>query len=73
MGKKEVDGLPGIVFLPPTTDFPPDPEPLERGVLNRTYLELRNCYSSLMRSRAQHRRLANKANDETALLKDKLM
>ncbi|MFN7632971.1 MAG: hypothetical protein ACK5R2_17055, partial [Cyanobacteriota bacterium] len=47
----------------PTSDFPPDPEPLERDVLNSTYLELRNCYSSLMRSRAQHRRLANKAKD----------
>ena len=66
----EADVLPGMVFLPPTSDFPPDPEPLEREVLNSTYLELRNCYSSLMRSRAQHRRLANKAKDETALLKE---
>jgi hypothetical protein len=41
-------------------------------VLNSTYLELRNCYSSLMRSRAQHRRLANKAKDETALLKERI-
>jgi hypothetical protein len=62
----------GMVFLPPTSDFPPDPEPLEREVLNSTYLELRNCYSSLMRSRAQHRRLANKAKDETALLKERI-
>ena len=62
----------GMVFLPPTSDFPPDPEPQEREVLNSTYLELRNCYSSLMRSRAQHRRLANKAKDETALLKERI-
>jgi hypothetical protein len=68
----EVDVLHGMVFLPPTSDFPPDPEPLERDVLNSTYLELRNCYSSLMRSRAQHRRLANKAKDETALLKERI-
>ena len=68
----EADVLPGMVFLPPTSDFPPDPEPLEREVLNSTYLELRNCYSSLMRSRAQHRRLANKAKDETALLKERI-
>jgi hypothetical protein len=26
--KLEVDGLPGMAFLPPTSDFPPDPEPL---------------------------------------------
>jgi hypothetical protein len=68
----EADVLPGMVFLPPTSDFPPDPEPLDRQVLNSTYLELRNCYSSLMRSRAQHRRLANKAKDETALLKERI-
>ena len=68
----EVDVQPGMVFLPPTSDFPPDPEPLDRQVLNSTYLELRNCYSSLMRSRAQHRRLANKAKDETALLKERI-
>ena len=61
-----------MVFLPPTSDFPPDPEPLEREVLNNAYLELRNCYSSLMRSRAQHRRLAIKARDETALLKERI-
>jgi hypothetical protein len=61
-----------MVFLPPTSDFPPDPELLEREVLNSTYLELRNCYSSLMRSRAQHRHLANKAKDETALLKERI-
>jgi len=68
----DADVLPGMVFLPPTSEFPPDPEPLEREVLNSTYLELRNCYSSLMRSRAQHRRLANKAKDETALLKERI-
>jgi hypothetical protein len=68
----EADVLPGMVFLPPTSDFPPNPEPLDREVLNSTYLELRNCYSSLMRSRAQHRRLANKAKDETALLKGRI-
>ena len=68
----EADVLHGMVFLPPTSDFPPDPEPLEREELNSTYLELRNCYSSLMRSRAQHRRLANKAKDETALLKERI-
>jgi hypothetical protein len=68
----EADVQHGMVFLPPTTDFPPDPEPLERDVLNSTYLELRNCYSSLMRSRAKHRRLANKAKDETALLKERI-
>jgi tetratricopeptide (TPR) repeat protein len=68
----EVDVQHGMVFLPPTSDFPPDPEPLEREELNSTYLELRNCYSSLMRSRAQHRRLANKAKDETALLKKRI-
>lgn len=68
----EADVLPGMVFLPPTSDFPPNPEPLDREVLNSTYLELRNCYSSLMRSRAQHRRLANKAKDETALLKERI-
>lgn len=68
----DADVQPGMVFLPPTSDFPPDPEPLERDALNSTYLELRNCYSSLMRSRAQHRRLANKAKDETALLKERI-
>jgi hypothetical protein len=68
----EADVQHGMVFLPPTSDFPPDPEPLERDVLNSTYLELRNCYSSLMRSRAQHRRLANKAKDETSLLKERI-
>jgi hypothetical protein len=68
----DADVLHGMVFLPPTSDFPPDPETLEREELNSTYLELRNCYSSLMRSRAQHRRLANKAKDETALLKERI-
>ena len=41
-------------------------------MLKSTYLELRNGYSSLMRSRTQHRRLANKAKDETALLKERI-
>jgi hypothetical protein len=50
-----------MVFLPPTTDFPPDPEPLSREDLNSVYLELRNCYKSSMRSRGQHRSLATKA------------
>ena len=68
----EADVLPGMVFLPPTTDFPPDPQTLDRDVLDSTYLELRNCYASLMRSRAQHRRLAKKAKDETALLKERM-
>jgi hypothetical protein len=30
----EADVLPGMVLLPPTSDFPPNPEPLEREVLN---------------------------------------
>lgn len=64
--------LQSMVFLPPTTDFPPEPEPLDRELLNSTYRELRNCYASLMRSRAQHRRLANKAKEETALLRNRL-
>jgi hypothetical protein len=68
----EADVLHGMVFLPPTSDCLPDPEPLEREELNSTYLELRNYYSSLMRSRAQNRRLANKAKDETALLKERI-
>ncbi len=61
-----------MVFLPPTSDFPADPATLDRDSLNSTYLELRGSYASLMRSRAQHRRLANKAKDETALLKERL-
>jgi hypothetical protein len=32
-----------MVFLPSTSDFPPDPEPLSRDDLNSVYLELRNC------------------------------
>lgn len=64
---------PGMVFLPPTTDFPPDPEPLDRELLNSTYRELRSCYASSMRSRAQHRRLANKAKDETTELKQRIL
>ena len=62
-----------MVFLPPTSDFPPDPEPLSREDLNSVYLELRNCYKSSMRSRGQHRSLATKARDETAQLKQRLL
>lgn len=62
-----------MVFLPPTTDFPPDPEPLDRELLNSTYRELRSCYASSIRSRAQHRRLANKAKDETIELKQRIV
>lgn len=62
-----------MVFLPPTSDFPPDPEPLSREDLNNTYLELRNCYKSSMRSRGQHRSLATKAREETAQLKQRLL
>lgn len=62
-----------MVFLPPTTDFPPDPEPLSREDLNSVYLELRNCYKSSMRSRGQHRSLATKAREETAQLKQRLL
>ncbi|MEY2645673.1 MAG: hypothetical protein RLZZ611_2322 [Cyanobacteriota bacterium] len=60
-------------FLPPTSDFPPDPEPLSRDDLNSVYLQLRNCYKSSMRSRGQHRSLANKAREETAQLKQRLL
>ena len=52
--KMEADVQHGMVFLPPTSDFPPDPEPLEREVLNSTNLELRNCYSSLMQIGRAH-------------------
>jgi hypothetical protein len=62
-----------MVFLPPTSDFPPDPEPLSRDDLNSVYLQLRNCYKSSMRSRGQHRSLANKAREETAQLKQRLL
>lgn len=62
-----------MVYLPPTTDFPPDPKPLDRDTLESTYLELRNCYKSLMRSRGQHRSLANKAKGETAQLRQRLL
>ena len=62
-----------MVFLPPTSDFPLDPEPLSREDLNSVYLELRNCYKSSMRSRGQHRSLATKARDETAQLKKRLL
>ncbi|MFM7287562.1 MAG: hypothetical protein ACKO02_12230 [Cyanobium sp.] len=62
-----------MVFLPPTTDFPPDPEPLSREDINSVYLELRNCYKSSMRSRGQHRSLASKAREETVQLKQRLL
>ena len=62
-----------MVFLPPTSDFPPDPVPLSRDALNSVYLELRNCYKSSMRSRGQHRSQATKAREETAQLKLRLL
>lgn len=62
-----------MVSLPSTTDFPPDPALLSREALDSTYLQLRGCYSSLMRSRAQHRSLAGKARGEAALLKQRLL
>ena len=62
-----------MVFLPSTSDFPPDPEPLSREDLNSVYRELRSCYASSLRSRGQHRRLANKARDEATLLKQRLV
>jgi len=62
-----------MVFLPPTSDFPPDPEPLSREDLNSVYLELRNCYKSSMRSRGQHRSLATRAREETTQLKQRLL
>jgi hypothetical protein len=62
-----------MVFLPPTSDFPPDPLLLSREDLNSTYLKLRNCYKSSIRSRGQHRSLANRARDETAQLKQRLL
>ncbi|KEF42148.1 MAG: hypothetical protein ER33_07235 [Cyanobium sp. CACIAM 14] len=62
-----------MVVLPPTTDFPPDPEPLSREELNRVYLQLRNCYKSSMRSRGQHRSLAARARGETAQLRQRLL
>ncbi len=62
-----------MVFLPSTSDFPPDPVLLSREDLDSVYLELRNCYKSSMRSRGQHRSLANKAREETALLRQRLL
>lgn len=61
-----------MVYLPSTSDFPPDPERLSREDLNSTYLALRSCYTSSIRSRAQHRRLANQAKDDVVLLKQRL-
>lgn len=62
-----------VVSLPSTTDFPPDPTLLSREELDSTYLELRGCYSSLMRSRGQHRTLASKARQEAGVLKQRLL
>lgn len=62
-----------MVFLPPASDFPPDPVLLSREDLNSTYIELRNYYKSSIRSRGQHRSLANKAREETAQLKQRLL
>jgi len=65
--------LADVAYLPSTTDFPPDPSLLSREDLDSTYIELRGCYSSLMRSRGQHRNLATKARSEAALLKQRLL
>ena len=62
-----------MLVLPPTTDFPADPEPLSREALNSVYLSLRNSYKSSMRSRGQHRSLAAKAREETAQLRQRLL
>ncbi|MCP9928852.1 hypothetical protein [Cyanobium sp. CH-040] len=62
-----------MVYLPSTRDFPPDPTLLSREDLDSTYLQLRGCYSSLMRSRGQHRTLASKAREEAAILKQRLL
>ncbi len=62
-----------MVFLPSTSDFPPDPEPMRREDLNSTYRELRSCYTSSLRSRGQHRSLANKARSEAAQLRVRLL
>ncbi|MFO8238693.1 MAG: hypothetical protein R6U00_10705 [Prochlorococcaceae cyanobacterium] len=62
-----------MVFLPSTTDFPADPTRLSREDLDSTYLELRSCYSSSIRSRSQPRSLAGKAREEAATLKQRLL
>ena len=62
-----------MVFLPPTSEFPPDPEPLSREDLNSVYLELRNCYKSSMISRGLYRSRSIKARDETATLRQNLL
>jgi hypothetical protein len=62
-----------MVFLPSTTDFPPDPERLSREDLNSTYRELRSCYTTSLRSRGQHKSLANKAKSEAAQLRVRLL
>jgi hypothetical protein len=62
-----------MAFLPPTSDFPPNPEHLSREDLNSIYLELRNCYKGLMISRGQYRSRSIKARDETAILRQNLL
>ena len=62
-----------VVNLPSTRDFPPDPTLLSREELDSTYLQLRGCYSSLMRSRGQHRTLASKAREDAVILKQRLL
>jgi len=62
-----------MVYLPSTSDFPPDPERLSRDDLNSVYRELRSCYTSSLRSRGQHRSLANKARAEAAELRKRLL
>ena len=62
-----------MAFLPPTSDFPPDPEPMSRDDLNSVYLELRNYYKSSMISRGQYRSRSIKARDETATLRQNLL
>ncbi len=62
-----------MVFLPSTSDFPADPEPLSREDLNSIYLELRDCYKSSMRSRGQHRSLASRARGEITMLRQNLL
>jgi hypothetical protein len=62
-----------MIFLPPTTVFPRDPELLRQEDLKSTYLELRSCYKSAMISRGQYRRRANKAREETNVLRQNLL
>lgn len=62
-----------MVYLPSTSDFPPEPEGLSREDLNSTYRELRSCYSSALRSRGQHRSLATKARSEIVEMRTRLL